>query len=162
MLLSSLNTGSTYLRDTEVQQPNTAETLSWLTSSRAFSANNGQFEAGSTTTASSFLPSRPPCLFCSAISISMTSLSVVSLIAMVPDREWRMPTLIVSAAMANRGAMSPAAAPLAEASKRRRVRRLDFGVWDMDEPRAGRGAQGTALFQFRSQGTCQFSDVLRH
>ena len=65
-------------------------------SSRAFSANSGQFDAGSTTTASSFLPSRPPFLFCSSISISMTSFSVVSLIAMVPDSEWRMPTLIVS------------------------------------------------------------------
>ncbi len=32
-------------------------------SSRAFSANSGQFEAGSTTTGSSFLPSRPPFLF---------------------------------------------------------------------------------------------------
>ena len=91
-----MNTGSTDLRDTEVQQPNTAATLSLLMSSRAFSANSGQFEAGSTTTASSFLPSRPPFLFCSSISISMTSLSVVSLIAIVPESEWRMPTLIVS------------------------------------------------------------------
>ena len=46
MLLSSLNTGSTDLRDTEVQQPNTTATLSLLISSRAFSANSGQFEAG--------------------------------------------------------------------------------------------------------------------
>ena len=96
MLLSSLNTGSTDLRDTEVQQPNTAATLSLLISSRAFSANSGQLEAGSTTTASSFLPSRPPFLFCSSISISITSFSVVSLIAMVPESEWRMPTLMVS------------------------------------------------------------------
>ena len=95
MLLSSLNTGSTDLRDTEVQQPNTAATLSLLISSRAFSANSGQFEAGSTTTASSFLPSRPPFLFCSSISISITSFSVVSLIAMVPESECRMPTLMV-------------------------------------------------------------------
>ena len=36
----------------------------------------------------------PPFLFCSAISISMTSFSGVSLIAMVPDSECRMPTLI--------------------------------------------------------------------
>jgi hypothetical protein len=87
MLLSSLNTGKTDLRDTEVQQPNTAATLSLVMSSRAFSANNGQFEAGSTTTASSFLPSRPPFLFCSSINMSMTSFSVVSLIAMVPESE---------------------------------------------------------------------------
>ena len=100
MLFSSLNTGSTDLRDTEVQQPNTAATFSLEISSRAFSANSGQLEAGSTTTASSFLPSRPPFLFCSSISISMTSFSVVSLIAMVPESECRMPTLIVSCAEA--------------------------------------------------------------
>ena len=98
MLLSSSNTGSTDLRLTEVQQPNTAATLSFSISSRAFSANSGQFEAGSTTTASSFLPSTPPFLFCSSISISMTSFKVVSLIAMVPESECRMPTLIVSSA----------------------------------------------------------------
>ena len=34
--------------------------------------------------------------FCSSISISMTSLSVVSEIAMVPESECRMPTLMVS------------------------------------------------------------------
>ena len=71
MLFSSLNTGSTDLRDTEVQQPNTAATLSCEISSRAFSANSGQLEAGSTTTASSFLPSRPPFLFCSSMSMSI-------------------------------------------------------------------------------------------
>src|ERR1700722_9591391 len=100
MLLSSLNTGNTDLRDTEVQQPNTAETLSLLMSSRAFSANSGQFEAGSTTTASSLRPSTPPFLFCCSISMSITSLSVVSLIAMVPDSECRMPTLMGSSAKA--------------------------------------------------------------
>ncbi len=103
MLFSSLNTGSTDLRDTEVQQPNTADTFSLEISSRAFSANSGQLEAGSTTTASSFLPSRPPFLFCSSISISMTSFRVVSLMAMVPDRECRMPTLMVSCARASIG-----------------------------------------------------------
>ena len=95
MPFSSSNTGSTDLRDTEVQQPNTAAHLSTEISWRAFSANSGQLEAGSTTTASSFLPSRPPFAFCCSISISMTSFSVVSLIAMVPDRECRMPTLMV-------------------------------------------------------------------
>ena len=86
------------MRLTEVQQPKTAATLSTSSSCLAFSANSGQSEAGSTTTASSFLPSRPPFLFCSSISISMTSFSVVSLIAMVPESECRMPTLMVSSA----------------------------------------------------------------
>ena len=96
MLFSSLNTGSTDLRDTEVQQPNTTATLSLVISSRAFSANSGQFEAGSTTTASSFLPSTPPFLFCSSIRKRMVSFSVVSLMAMVPESECRTPTLMVS------------------------------------------------------------------
>ena len=86
------------MRDTLVQQPKVAATLSLVMSSRAFSAKSGQFEAGSTTTASSFLPRSPPFLFCSSISMSMTSFSVVSLIAMVPDRECRTPTLMVSCA----------------------------------------------------------------
>jgi len=119
MLLSSLNTGRTDLRDTEVQQPNTTATLSLVMSSRAFSANSGQFEAGSTTTASSFLPSRPPFLFCSSINMSMTSFSVVSLIAMVPESEWRMPTLIVSWALAGSAAARPNANPAVAASRRR-------------------------------------------
>src|SRR5918911_97017 len=95
MLFSSLNTGSTDLRDTEVQQPNTAATLSLLISSRAFSAKSGQLEAGSTTTASTFLPSSPPFLLRSSTIISTVSLSVVSLIAIVPDNECSTPTLIV-------------------------------------------------------------------
>ena len=64
-----------------------AETLFLLMSSRAFSAKSGQFDAGSTTTASSFLPSNPPFLFCSSMSMSMTSFNVVSEIAIVPERE---------------------------------------------------------------------------
>src|SRR6187551_2725368 len=100
MLFSSLNTGSTDLRDTEVQQPNTTATLSLVISSSAFSANSGQFDAGSTTTGSSFLPRTPPFLFCSSISMSMASFSVVSLIAMVPESECSTPILIVSCACA--------------------------------------------------------------
>src|SRR5712672_3708179 len=95
MLLSSLNTGSTDLRDTDVQQPNTTATLSCEISWRAFSANSGQFDAGSTTTGSSFLPSTPPLALISSIAISVTSLSTVSLIAIVPDSECRTPTLMV-------------------------------------------------------------------
>ena len=107
MLFSSLKTGRTDLRETEVQQPNTAATFCCVMSSRAFSANSGQLDAGSTTTGSSFLPSRPPFLFCSSINISMTSFNVVSLIAMVPESECRMPTLMVSWAL--RGLAAPSA-----------------------------------------------------
>src|SRR6266852_8742691 len=100
MLLSSLNTGSTDLRETEVQQPNTAATLSLVSSSRAFSANSGQFDAGSTTTGSIFLPRRPPLALTSATSINIRSFRMVSLIAIVPDSEWSIPILMVSSAFA--------------------------------------------------------------
>jgi len=99
------------LRETEVQQPNTTATFFFSSSSRAFSANRGQSEAGSTTTASSCLPSTPPFLFCSSMSISMVSFKVVSLMAMVPDSEWRIPTLMVSAAVRAPDRPSPTAAP---------------------------------------------------
>ena len=90
------------MRETDVQHPNTTATLSCEMSWRAFSANSGQLEAGSTTTASSILPITPPFALISAIVISATSLSEVSLIAIVPDSECRMPTLIVSAAWTGR------------------------------------------------------------
>ena len=107
--MSFSKTGSTDLRDTDVQQPKTTATLSFSSSSRAFSAKSGQFEAGSTTTASSFRPSRPPFLFCSSIIIRIVSFSVVSLIAIVPDSECRMPTLIVPCAPTACVSTSPAA-----------------------------------------------------
>jgi hypothetical protein len=120
MLLSSSNTGSTDLRLTLVQQPNTAETRLTLISSRAFSANSGQFEAGSTTTGSSWRPSRPPLRFCSAISISMTSFSVVSLIAIVPDSECSTPTRIGPVwAMAGRASAAVPAMAVAPANRPR-------------------------------------------
>jgi hypothetical protein len=97
------NTGSTDFRDTDVQQPKTTATLSFSSSSLAFSANNGQSDAGSTTTASSLRPRRPPFLFCSSIIIRTVSFSVVSLMAIVPDRECRTPTLIVPCAAASAG-----------------------------------------------------------
>src|SRR5581483_4061870 len=116
MPLNSLKTGRTDFRLTEVQQPKVAATWSRLISSRAFSAKSGQLEAGSTTTASSFLPSRPPFLFCSSMSISMTSLSVVSEIAIVPESECRMPTLIVSSAAKAEPATRPLNAAAANAA----------------------------------------------
>src|SRR5688500_13901710 len=61
-------------------------------SSRAFSANSGQFDAGSTTTGSILRPSTPPAALSCSIVISATSLSDVSLIAMVPESECKMPT----------------------------------------------------------------------
>ncbi len=53
------------MRETLVQQPKTAATLSTERSSRAFSAKSGQLDAGSTTTGTICLPITPPMvLFC--------------------------------------------------------------------------------------------------
>jgi hypothetical protein len=82
------------LRDTEVQQPKVTAHLSCETSWRAFSANSGQFDAGSTTTASSGRPITPPFALISSKVISAVFLSAVSEIAIVPDRECSTPTLI--------------------------------------------------------------------
>jgi hypothetical protein len=109
--LVSSKTGSTLLRETLVQQPKTTATLSCDTSCLAFSANSGQFDAGSTTTGSSFLPSTPPLALISSMAISTVSFSTVSEIAIVPDSECSTPTLIVPCASA--GPASPAAASAA-------------------------------------------------
>ncbi|MFT4960885.1 MAG: hypothetical protein ACI92Z_001970 [Paracoccaceae bacterium] len=76
-----------------------------------FSANSGQSDAGSTTTASSCLP-KPPLAFCSSISISMMSLSVVSEIAMVPESGCKTPILMVSAAATGKARVAASASPV--------------------------------------------------
>ena len=121
MLLVSSNTGSTDLRLTDVQQPNTAATFCTVISSRAFSANSGQLLAGSTTTASSLRPSTPPFLFCSSISMSITSFNVVSLMAIVPDRLCRMP-ILTGSVCAIAGAARPAMAAAARLAPRSQFR----------------------------------------
>jgi len=113
------------LRDTDVQQPNTTATLSCVSSWRAFSANSGQFDAGSTTTGSSFLPSTPPLALISSIAISVTSFSTVSLIAIVPDSECSTPTLIVSAACAPTEKPAAASADAAIACFRKFLRFME-------------------------------------
>ena len=87
-------TGKTDLRDTDVQLPKMTSTSFTVKSSRAFSANSGQSEAGSTTTASSSQPKRPPDAFCWSINISIASFRVVSEIAIDPDKECKTPTLM--------------------------------------------------------------------
>ena len=89
------NDRSTALRLADVQQPKIAATLSLWISFFAFSANVGQSDAPSSTTASSFLPSTPPAALTSSIASSSASLTDTSLTAMVPLRECRIPTLIV-------------------------------------------------------------------
>ena len=93
---NSSTTGSTDLRDTDVQPPNMTSTLSWVNSWRAFSANNGQSEAGSTTIGSSCLPNTPPLALISSMVMRAVSFNEVSEMAIVPDKECKIPTLMVS------------------------------------------------------------------
>src|SRR6202022_4675295 len=93
MPLYCANTGSTALREAEVQQPITAATLSLTSSFLAFSAKVGQSDAPSSWTNLILRPSTPPAaLICSIASFS-ASTDPVSLIAMVPVTEWRMPAV---------------------------------------------------------------------
>src|SRR5215469_3852391 len=93
MPLYCSNTGSTALREAEVQQPNTAAHLSSTRSFFAFSAKVGQSEAPSSWMNLILRPSTPPAsLICEMASFS-ASTEPVSEIAMVPVTECRMPTV---------------------------------------------------------------------
>ena len=93
MPLYCSNTGSTALREAEVQQPMTAAHLSLTRSFFAFSAKVGQSLAPSSWMNLILRPSTPPAaLICSIASFS-ASTEPVSEIAMVPVTECRMPTV---------------------------------------------------------------------
>src|SRR5690606_24176478 len=62
----------------------------------AFSAKVGQSDAPSSITGSSRLPRTPPAALTSSIASSSAFFTVTSLMAIVPLREWRIPTLTVS------------------------------------------------------------------
>src|SRR5262249_20337196 len=94
-----------------VQQPKTTATLSLEMSSRAFSAKSGQFEAGATTTASTFLPKRPPCLLTSSTLIRTVSFSVDSLVSHRARTERRPPSFYSSWACAGVSAVETASVP---------------------------------------------------
>src|SRR3954467_1797758 len=86
-------TGSTALRDAEVQQPMIAAILSLTRSFLAFSANVGQSLAPSSWMNLILRPSTPPAaLICSIASFSAW-IEPVSEIAIVPVAECRMPTV---------------------------------------------------------------------
>src|SRR5437764_5629483 len=91
MPLYCSTTGSTALREAEVQQRMIAATLSLTSSSLAFSAKVGQSLAPSSWMNLILRPSTPPmALICSMASFS-ASIEPVSEIAMVPVAECRMP-----------------------------------------------------------------------
>ena len=93
MPLYCSNTGSTALREAEVQQPMTEATLSLTRSFFAFSAKVGQSLPPSSWMNLILRPSTPPgALICSMASFSAWT-EPVSLIAMVPVTECRMPTV---------------------------------------------------------------------
>src|SRR3984885_6436798 len=93
MPLYCSNTGSTALREADVQQPITDAHLSLTSSFFAFSAKVGQSLAPSSWTNLILRPNTPPtALICSMASFS-ASTEPVSLIAMVPVTEYKMPTV---------------------------------------------------------------------
>src|SRR3954469_20639862 len=93
MPLYCSNTGSTALREAEVQQPITAAHLSLTRSFLAFSANVGQSLPPSSWMNLILRPSTPPAaLICSIASFSAW-IEPVSEIAIVPVAECRMPTV---------------------------------------------------------------------
>src|SRR5689334_20034181 len=117
-------TGSIALRLAEVQPPKVVATLSSLISFWAFSANVGQSEAPSSTTGSSFLPSTPPAALTSSMASSSESRTVTSLMAIVPLRECRMPTLMVSPEeppLADGSSAQPATARVVDRKRMERV-----------------------------------------
>src|SRR3954453_4738027 len=98
-------TGSTALREAEVQQPNTTATLAREMSFLDFSAKVGQSEAPSSTIGSSFIFMTPPAALISSIAISVASRTEVSEIAIVPLSECNTPTLMDPPLLAAAGAV---------------------------------------------------------
>src|SRR6202034_53006 len=148
MPLYCSNTGSTALREADVQQPITAAHLSCTRSFFAFSAKVGQSLAPSSWMNLILRPSTPPsALICSMASFS-ASTEPVSLIAIVPVTECKMPTVTSvsvtaspvvltadvggASARAKGGSMAPAVRAAAPVSRPRRVgvRRLPMRSWE--------------------------------
>ena len=93
MPLYCSNTGSTALREAEVQQPMTEAHLSLTRSFFAFSAKVGQSLAPSSWMNLILRPSTPPWALIWSMASFSASTEPVSEIAMVPVTEWRMPTV---------------------------------------------------------------------
>src|SRR3979490_594941 len=91
MPLYCSTTGSTALRDAEVQQPMIAATLSLTRSFLAFSAKVGQSLAPSSWMNLILRPRMPPASLICAIASFSASMAPVSEMAIVPVAECRMP-----------------------------------------------------------------------
>ena len=88
------------MRDAEVQQPNTAAHLFSTSSFFAFSAKVGQSLAPSSWMILIWRPRTPPAALIWAIASLSASTDPVSLIAMVPVTECRIPTVTLSSVTA--------------------------------------------------------------
>src|SRR5882724_511977 len=149
MPLYCSNTGSTALREADVQQPITDAHLSLTRSFFAFSAKVGQSLAPSSWMNLILRPSTPPeALICSIASFS-ASTEPVSEMAMVPVTECRMPTVtsvsvtarpvVLILAVGNAWAkacgasiaVADSAAVPTRSCRRVGVRRSAGGFWDM-------------------------------
>ena len=93
-LLSKM--GRTAFLDEDVQQPKTVATPSLSRSLEAFSAKVALDDAPSSTIGTSCFPSTPPAALISSMARISASRTDVSEMAMVPESEWRIPTLMVS------------------------------------------------------------------
>ena len=89
-------TGSIALRDAEVQPPNTAATLSSVSSLLIFSAKTVGSLWPSSSMNSICLPMMPPAALISSAASMSESRTVCSLMAIAPDVEFRKPSLTVS------------------------------------------------------------------
>jgi len=132
------------LREADVQQPNTAAHLSFTSSFFAFSAKFGQSLAPSSWITLICRPRMPPWALISEIASFSASTEPVSLIAIVPVMECRMPTVTVlsvtarpvvltaevggASAHAGRGSSAAADAPAMPCIKRRRLIGLCDGL----------------------------------
>src|SRR5690606_16010670 len=115
MPLYCSNTGSTALREAEVQQPNTAATLSFTSSFLDFSAKVGQSLAPSSWMNSILRPSTPPMALIWSMASFSACTELVSLMAMVPVTECRMPTFTVLSVTARPVVLTAAVAGAARA-----------------------------------------------
>ncbi len=110
----SSKTGSMALREAEVQPPKTAATQSSRMSFSAFSANTVGSDAPSSATISISLPCTPPAALISSTARVMASRTVVSEMAMVPERELRAPTLMVSPEVSTQDSAAAVSSPARE------------------------------------------------
>src|ERR1700735_1985737 len=146
MPLYCSNTGSTALREADVQQPITAAHLSCTRSFFAFSAKVGQSLAPSSWMNLILRPSTPPsALICSMASFS-ASTDPVSLIAIVPVTECRMPTVTSVSVTAKPVVFTCAVGGASARANCGIIAAADSAAVPMSSPRRGGGRRLPVIF----------------